>query len=33
VNIKLYHEPTDKNNAANPGGDVDFDVTFPVVIR
>jgi hypothetical protein len=33
VNIKLYHEPTDKNNAANPGGEVDFDVTFPVVIR
>ncbi|MBL7826898.1 MAG: hypothetical protein JNJ57_09735 [Saprospiraceae bacterium] len=33
VNIKLYHEPTDKNNAANPGGDVDFDVTFPVKIQ
>ena len=33
VNIKLYHEPTDKDNAANPGGEVDFDVTFPLVIR
>lgn len=33
VNIKLYHEPTDKSNAANPGGDVDFDVTFPVQIQ
>jgi hypothetical protein len=33
VNIILHHEPTDKNNAANPGGEIDFDVTFPVVIR
>ena len=33
VNIKLYHEPTDKTNAATPGGDVDFDVTFPVKIQ
>ena len=33
VNIKLYHEPTDKTNAAAPGGDVDFDVTFPVKIQ
>ncbi len=33
VNIKLYHEPTDKTNAAAPGGDVDLDVTFPVKIQ
>lgn len=33
VNIKLYHEPSDKSNAANPGGDVDFDVIFPVQIQ
>lgn len=33
LNIRLYHEPTDKNNAAAPGGDVDFDVTFPVKIQ
>ena len=33
LNIKLYHEPTDKNNALNPGGSVDLDITFPVLIR
>jgi hypothetical protein len=33
LNIRLFHEPTDKTNAANPGGSVDFDVTFPVVVR
>ncbi len=33
VNIKLHHEPTDKINAANPGGEVDFDVVFPVKIQ
>jgi len=32
VNIKLLHEPN-KNNLANPGGDTDFDVTFPVQIQ
>lgn len=33
LNIKLYHEPTDKTSTSNPGGDVDFDVTFPVKIN
>lgn len=33
VNIKLYHEPTDKTNAAAPGGDLDFDIVFPVKIQ
>lgn len=32
VRIQLIHEPTDKN-AADPGGEVDFEVTFPVVIQ
>ena len=33
VNIKLYHEPTSKFDLNNPGGEVDFDVTFPVRIQ
>lgn len=33
VNIKLFHEPTNKANSAAPGGDVDFDVVFPVKIQ
>jgi hypothetical protein len=33
LNIKLYHEPTDKSSTTAPGGDVDFDVTFPVKIQ
>jgi hypothetical protein len=33
VNIQLYHEPTNKDNSAAPGGEVDFDVTFPVEIK
>ncbi len=33
VNIKLHHEPTSKSDLNNPGGDVDFDVTFPVKIQ
>lgn len=33
VNIKLIHEPSNKNNPANPGGDTDFDVVFPVQIQ
>ena len=33
VNIKLYHEPTDKNNLNAPGGEVDFDVSFPVTVQ
>ncbi len=32
VRIQLYHEPTDKS-AANPGGEVDFDLSFPVKIK
>ena len=32
VNIKLYHEPTDKDNLNAPGGEVDFDVTFPIEV-
>jgi hypothetical protein len=32
VQIQLIHEPTDKN-AADPGGEVDFDVTFPYRIQ
>lgn len=32
VQILLRHEPTDKN-AADPGGETDFDVTFPVKIQ
>lgn len=31
--IKLHHEPTDKNNLADPGGDIDIEVEFPVVIN
>ncbi|MCB0545250.1 MAG: hypothetical protein KDC61_06415 [Saprospiraceae bacterium] len=33
LNIKLHHEPTDKANTASPGGETDFDVTFPVKIQ
>ena len=33
VNIRLFHEPSNKNNPADPGGEVDFDVTFPVKIQ
>jgi hypothetical protein len=32
VEISLIHEPTDKT-AADPGGDVDFQVIFPVVVE
>jgi hypothetical protein len=32
VQITLYHEPTDKT-AADPGGEVDFDVVFPVKVQ
>ncbi|MCC6280244.1 MAG: hypothetical protein IT262_06585 [Saprospiraceae bacterium] len=32
INIKLYHEPTDKDNLSAPGGEVDFDVDFPVTV-
>ena len=30
VNIVLHHQPTNKDDLVNPGGEVDFDVTFPV---
>ncbi len=33
LNVKLYHEPADKTNSANPGGEVDFDIAFPVKIQ
>jgi hypothetical protein len=33
LNIKLFHEPADKSNLNSPGGDEDFNVVFPVVIR
>ncbi|MBP6812593.1 MAG: hypothetical protein KA138_13790 [Saprospiraceae bacterium] len=32
VQIALHHDPTDKT-AADPGGDVDFEVTFPVKVQ
>jgi hypothetical protein len=32
VRILLHHEPTDKNSAT-PGGEVDFDVSFPVKVE
>ena len=33
LNIKLFHEPSDKSNLLSPGGDEDFNIVFPVVIR
>jgi hypothetical protein len=33
VTIRLFHEPTDKNNTSSPGGDTDFEVTFPVRVQ
>lgn len=33
VNILLYHEPTNKFDLNNPGGETDLDVTFPVKIQ
>lgn len=32
VQIKLFHDPSDKN-AVDPGGEVDFDLSFPVKIQ
>lgn len=32
VKIQLIHEPTSKNTA-DPGGEVDFEVTFPVEVQ
>jgi hypothetical protein len=33
LRIVLKHEPTDKNNTANPGGETDVDVEFPVSVK
>ncbi|MCC6412648.1 MAG: hypothetical protein IT270_13375 [Saprospiraceae bacterium] len=33
LRIILYHEPSNKDNLSDPGGEVDFDVTFPVRIQ
>lgn len=32
VQVKLHHEPSDKT-ATDPGGEIDFDVTFPVKVQ
>lgn len=32
MQISLYHEPSDKTSA-NPGGEIDFDVVFPVKVK
>lgn len=32
VRIQLHHEPTDKS-AADPGGEIDFEVVFPVQVQ
>lgn len=33
LNIRLFHEPTDKNNSVDPGGEVDIDVSFPLRVQ
>ncbi|MCB0526403.1 MAG: hypothetical protein KDC86_17925 [Saprospiraceae bacterium] len=33
VNIVLHHQPVTKDDLNNPGGEIDFDVTFPVSIQ
>lgn len=33
LRIQLKHEPTDKNNAQNPGGATDVEVEFPVIVK
>jgi len=33
LRVTLYHEPTNKIYLSDPGGDVDVEVTFPVVIK
>jgi hypothetical protein len=33
LRVQLKHEPTDKNNAQNPGGATDVDVEFPVIVK
>lgn len=32
LKLRLYHEPTDKSNTANPGGEIDVEVDFPVAV-
>lgn len=31
--IRLYHEPSNKDNLNNPGGDIDIEVSFPVTVQ
>lgn len=33
LNVKLFHEPGDKDNTSAPGGDEDFNIVFPVVVK
>lgn len=33
LTIRLYHEPSDKDKLDNPGGEIDFEVTFPISIK
>jgi hypothetical protein len=33
LRVTLYHEPGTKDDLNNPGGEVDFDVEFPVKIQ
>lgn len=33
VNILLHHQPATKDDLTNPGGEIDFDVTFPVKVQ
>jgi hypothetical protein len=33
IQVKLYHEPSNKSNPSDPGGDVDFDITVPIKIQ
>lgn len=33
VKISLYHEPSNKDNLASPGGELDATVDFPVTIQ
>jgi hypothetical protein len=33
LRLVLYHEPSDKSNTLDPGGEVDVDVSFPLIIQ
>ncbi len=33
INIVLHHQPASKDDLLNPGGEIDFDVTFPVKVQ